>query len=71
MGWNDRLGVGPGYSRADVNKRLLATLGTDSLNWILEQLKSCPEPECAEQLSAVEKILQERNQIENEFVENH
>ncbi|KKM18809.1 hypothetical protein LCGC14_1661980 [marine sediment metagenome] len=62
MGWNDKLGIGPGYSLADLDVQKLEEYPIDSLRWLKNQLKECSNVECGEQLSVVKEILIRKEQ---------
>lgn len=55
MGWNDRLGVGPGYSVGDMDLDEIQKWSDDELVSLLNQLEDCPD-----QAAAIQEILDAR-----------
>ena len=56
MGWNDRLGVGPGYTVAEMDLDAIGKMSDDELRWLLDELKAFPD-----QAAVVQEILDSRN----------
>lgn len=56
MGWNDRLGVGPGYTVGDMNLDEIREMSDDELKWLKDELT-----EFEDQAAVVQAILDSRN----------
>jgi len=55
MGWNDRLGVGPGYTAGDMDLDAIRKMSDDELRSLLAELEDFPD-----QAAALQEILDSR-----------